>query len=98
MARSKDWIVEAVKQMIVTCDLKMENYEMVSARGVLYELGYSSEDAEVVLAHIAHRGFSYCLDYSIPSDHFTDPTPKFPDQQFCYWGPDQLKDRLWVAA
>jgi hypothetical protein len=82
-------IKEAVDQMMVHCDLKMAEYEMVSARGVLYELGYFDEDAEQVLRWLFRAGFTYCLD----AEHHKGSVERI-EQSVCYWGPDQLKSRL----
>jgi hypothetical protein len=89
-----DQIKDAIKQMIVACDLKMEAYEPVSARSVLYELGYSMNHTVDVLRYIADHGFDYCLDYAIRMTGHHDASGEFPNQQVCYWGPDQLKSRL----
>lgn len=86
-------IIGAINQMLVSCELKMVNYESVSARGLLYELGFEA-DADEIIEFIADGGFYYCLDPSIPSTHFTAPNPEYPDPDVCYWGPDQLASRL----
>ena len=90
---TKAQISEAIDQMKVSCDLKMANYEMVSARGLLYELGYHGDDAEAVLQACADSGFNYCLDPAYHVSPSNDPGPISAD--VCYWGPDQLKSRLW---
>jgi hypothetical protein len=94
---TSEQIREAVEQVKVSCDLKMENYEMVSMRGALYELGYTEDDAQQVIEYVASRGFDYCLDPTIGSNsHFTNETKQlqYPTADVCYWGPDQLKSRL----
>jgi hypothetical protein len=88
-----DQVQEAVVQMTTHCELKMANYDMVSARGTLYELGYHGEHAEQVLQFLYDHGFTYCLD------PFYHKSPRGDDsgpisQDVCYWGPDQLKSRL----
>lgn len=77
--------VDAVKQMVSHCRLLMEqkDYEVVSARGVLYTLGF--EEVEEVLAFIAEGGFDYCLDEFVGN---------YPPRSACYWGADQLESRL----
>jgi hypothetical protein len=86
-------IKEAIQQMLTHCEIKMASYELISARGTLYELGYHGDDAEQVLQHCYDRGFTYCLD---PDYH---RSPRGDDQgrisaDVCYWGPDQLASRL----
>jgi hypothetical protein len=93
---------EAIEQMKSHCrHLELNDYHVVSARGVLYTLGYhSDEEVMQVLRAIADRGFDYCLDpYIIPqrSTHFMDDEdahPAPPPSNACYWGPDQLRSRL----
>lgn len=88
-------IIEAIDQMKVTCDLKMVNYELVSARSLLNELGYEA-DADQILEAIAGAGFDYCLDSHIrcSSGVGNEGRREYPSQDVCYWGPDQLKSRL----
>jgi hypothetical protein len=89
------WFRDAIAQMVVQCDLKMATYEACSARGVLYELGFSEEETGQVLRAIAARGFDYCLDSQIEcSAGGGDRARRRPTQDVCYWGPDQLKSRL----
>lgn len=85
-------VKEAVDQMKVHCDLKMADYEMVSARSALYELGYHGEQAEQVLKALFEGGFTYCLDPDYHRSPSQEPARISPD--VCYWGPDQLKSRL----
>jgi hypothetical protein len=86
---------DAIRQMIVHCELKMQNYEGVSARGALIELGYGQQQLDQVLADIAARGFDYCLDRTIEcSDGEGGRGRTYPSQDVCVWGPDQLKSRL----
>lgn len=82
-------INEAIRQMCTHCDLKMRDYEPVSARGVLYELGFGEDEAETVLEYLDANGFTYCLDRFYGNR---------PSAQACYWGPDQLKSRLEFVA
>lgn len=65
-------------------------YASLSAREVLYELGYARASADVVLLAIAGRGFEYCLDPIVPSKDGEGATPRFA----CVWGVDQLRSRL----
>lgn len=96
-------VKEAITQMRTSCDLKMEqDYQLVTARGLLYELGFEVEDAEQVLQVLYDGGFRYCLDPWFKAKHFDPNNPKavngmveeFPSHDACYWGPDQLKSRL----
>ena len=89
---TQDQVNEAIEQMKFHCDLKMANYDLISARGTLYELGYFGDKAEQVLQYCFDRGFNYCLD---PDYHVSRETPplRIPES-VCYWGPDQLKSRL----
>ena len=89
MALTDEQIKEAIAQMKTHCDLKMVEYESISARGTLYELGYHGEDAEQVLQRIYDGGFTYCLD---PDYHKGDN--ERINESVCYWGPDQLRSRL----
>jgi len=87
--------LEAIEQMKIHCELKTPSYEMVSARGALYELGYDEEAAEDVLDYIYNSGFTYCLDSKYKSPmHKESSAPEYPSADVCYWGPDQLKSRL----
>jgi hypothetical protein len=102
---TQDQLKEAIEQMKVHCDLKMADYEAVSARSVLYELGYEA-DAEQVLKAIYDAGFTYCLDRDFSATHFDPNNPKavndmvtdYPSADACYWGPDQLKSRLEAVS
>lgn len=88
-------IIEAIEQMKVHCEIKMQNYELVSARSCLYELGYHGQDAEEVLQKIYDGGFTYCLDSHFKSQGvYPDFIPEYPSPDVCYWGPDQLESRL----
>jgi hypothetical protein len=89
-----DQIIEAIAQMRVQCDLKMPEYELCSARGVLHELGYDEAQTDAVLLHIAEGGFAYCLDSSIACKGGDRGEWTRPTQDVCYWGPDQLRSRL----
>ena len=83
-------IKEAIEQMKTHCDLAYhDNYRMLSARGCLYELGYEA-DCEQILKALYDNGFSYCLDSS-----FRTKDGEYVSDSVCYWGPDQLKSRLW---
>ena len=80
---------EAVSQMKIHCDLKMADYEMVSARSVLNELGFPPIWVEQILQHLYDSGFTYCLD----PDYHKGSEDRI-SAGVCYFGPDQLKDRL----
>ena len=89
-------ILEAIEQMKVQCDLHMANYDGVSARSVLRELGYDGENLEQVIRYISTHGFEYCLDHTVECNS-GDPDNNeriYPSPDVCYWGPDQLKSRL----
>lgn len=93
---TQEQIKEAIEQMKVHCDLAMQDYRGLSARGTLYELGYHGEDAEQVLQTLYDGGFTYCLDHN-----FRTKDGEYPSMDVCYWGPDQLKSRLqsiYIAA
>jgi hypothetical protein len=81
-------IDDAISQLRTQCEIKQASYDMLSARGGLYELGYSEEQADDVLRDIAARGFDYCLDSQIVCNG------ERPTQSVCVWGPDQLLSRL----
>jgi hypothetical protein len=91
---TEDQVIEAVHQVMVTCDLKMADYEAVSLRSALAECGYRGEQAQQVINHVAAGGFDYCLDPSIPMTGHHDAQGEKPSYEVCYWGPDQLKSRL----
>jgi hypothetical protein len=99
---TKEQVNEAIEQMKIQCDLKMANYELVSARGTLYELGYNREDTDQVISAIYEGGFTYCLDPELPATHYDPDNPKaikgmvtdYASADACHWGPDQLKSRL----
>jgi hypothetical protein len=101
-ALTTEQVREAIDQMIVQCELKMQDYEFVSARGCLNELGYHGESQDQIINAIAEAGFNYCLDPHISATHFDPNNPAaindmvtdYPDEDACYWGPDQLKSRL----
>lgn len=83
-------INEAIEQMKTHCDLAMQDYTPLSARSCLYDLGYEA-DAEQILKALYDGGFTYCLDRSFRTkdgDILTDDV--------CFWGPDQLKSRLFA--
>jgi hypothetical protein len=99
MPLTDDQVNEAIEQMKSHTRQSVEankagvgEYEFMSARGVLYTLGYV-DDADQVLKVIADRGFDYCLDPHI-SSHPGDGEPFFPSADGCHWGADQLLSRL----
>lgn len=91
-------VEQAVHDVMQLCDRKMKNYEMVSMRSALLEAGYDNQETQQVLEYVASKGFDYCLDSSIRCSSGVaskDPRKReYPSQNVCYWGPDQLKDRL----
>ena len=85
-------IQEAIDQMKSDCQLRVDGdrYEAVSARGILYALGFSSEDeADQVLARLFEGGFTYCLD---PKFHKGNEARI--SEGVCYFGPDQMLSRI----
>lgn len=92
---TRDQKLEAIKQMKIDCEIKMDigNYEMVSARGILYNLGYHGDDCDDVIELIRLGGFTNCLD---PSVWTRDRNGKkiIPSEDVCHWGPDQMLSRL----
>lgn len=91
---TEDQKVEAIKQMLTSCELAMPEYRLLSARGTLIELGYHGEDLEEVIRFIADGGFDYCLDPHIRMTGHHEAQGEFPVPDVCYWGPDQLASRL----
>lgn len=94
---TQDQINESIEQVKVHCDLLMPNYEMVSLRSALYTLGYTESDADQIIRYCAEKGFCYCIDPIIATKSYPDFKPEFPQASVCYWGPDQLKSRLWCV-
>jgi hypothetical protein len=97
---TNDQIHEAMGQMLVDCRLREENgdYTPISARRMLNNLGFSTDEANTVITALHEGGFNYCLDPMFTCKSYPDfkeePTPDFA----CYWGPDQLASRIsWVA-
>lgn len=98
-------VIDAVRQMKVQCDLHMTAYDSVSARSILYELGYSEEQADEVIFQLAEGGFNYCIDPMIRIKDTDGPQGDAPTKCkmvvppgfACYWGPDQLRSRLDCA-
>jgi len=92
---TKEQIGEAVDQMRSFCaDMEAGNdYTSIPARGVLYKLGYTNDEADEVLKAIHAEGFSYCLDSMFPSKDGEGTFGHTP-MTACYWGPDQLRSRL----
>jgi hypothetical protein len=92
---TKAQVDEAIEQLKVQCDLKMADYESLSARSGLNELGYAADDVDQVINTIAERGFNYCLDSHVKcSSGVAGGGEEYPSPDVCYWGPDQLKSRL----
>jgi hypothetical protein len=101
---TKAQIHSAVHQMMAylenvkaNYDAGTAEYEMHSARSLLYMLGYDTDQANEVIVAIADQGFSYCLDSTVPSN---DENGKliYPSSDVCFWGFDQLLSRLWCIA
>jgi hypothetical protein len=98
-------IADAFAQMQSHCNLLWEgykegsrDYEMVTAREVLYTLGFNQDQADEVLGKIAEAGFSYCLDPHIKCDGGPGERREYPSYAVCAWGVDQLKSRLDSVA
>lgn len=94
-------IKEAIKQVMIDCDLlvKQENYDSVSLRGVLTKLGYTHDQTVDVIFYVAEQGWTYCLDNIVESSNgLSDGGKEFPSQSVCYYGPDQLKSRLYAVT
>ena len=86
--------IEAVKDVCVK--FYADGYRPVSMRSGLIAAGYTRPDQiTAVLEYVASHGFEYCLDHTIECSSGTTGKPRSrPDQQVCWWGPDQLKSRL----
>lgn len=91
---TEDQVKDAIRQVKVHCDLLMSNYDLVSMRGALYTLGFSTDEANAVIDYCADKGFTYCLDPSIQSYSGVEDKHFYPPEDACHWGPDQLKSRL----
>lgn len=93
---TKEQKLNAIAQMKSHCQLKIESndYESVSARGILYTLGFTAEETDETIELIRLGGFTNCLDNSVFVIDMVTGKKNFPDQQVCYWGPDQLLSRL----
>ncbi len=94
MTLTQEQVSEAVQQVKSHCDMLMDQYKAgvgeyatVSARSVLNTLGYEA-DADQILRFMASKGFSYCLDPSIPHND------SYPPPHACWWGADQLESRI----
>jgi hypothetical protein len=95
-----DQVNDAIRQLHSFCRAREEikDYESMSARGVLYDLGYEEDEADEVLVAIYQGGFTHCLDPSFKGQGvYPDFVPEYPPAFACYWGPDQLRSRVhWV--
>jgi hypothetical protein len=100
MSLTPDQIQEALRQMISHTELAEANdYEMTSARGALYTLGYTEEQADEVIDFMAAGGFTNCLDPRITGPVVVGETrPSRPTMDVCYWGPDQLRSRIHALS
>lgn len=105
-----DQLVDGTRQLLSHAKLLHEGYKQgtreytsLSAREGLYTLGFTEDEADEIIDHIASRGFNYCLDPRIAATHFDPNNPKAvndmvtdrPDEQGCMWGADQLASRLY---
>jgi len=88
-------IVDAITKVKALCDEHYaDGYRAISMRSGLVEAGYSGEQIAPVLEYVASHGFEYCLDHTIECSSGTEKPRSRPDQDVCWWGPDQLKSRL----
>lgn len=94
-----DQAIEEVKRL---CDDYQAEYRPVSLRSALVTLGYDSEEIDIVITDVWHRGFTYCLDHTKMATGYFDPghnrKNEYPAPEVCYWGPDQLKSRLQALS
>jgi hypothetical protein len=88
-------INQAIDEVKAYCDTLMKGYHPVSLRSALYALGYDKEESDAVIRDCAERGFTNCIDPIIATKSYPDFEERFPTSDVCYWGPDQLKSRLW---
>ena len=95
-AKNKAQLREATEQMFSYCKASESaykagnaEYEMISARDVLYTLGFQPASADEILAAIGEAGFNYCLDPTVTHDDGS-----IPSRDVCVWGIDQLRARL----
>jgi hypothetical protein len=86
-----DFPSDAIDQIKSDCRLRMENgnYEPISTRGILYNLGFSTDEANDVLLRLFNGGFTYCLD---PQYH--KGSESRITEGVCYFSPDQLLSRI----
>lgn len=91
-------IKEKLEIVMELCDSLMEGYKMISLRKALeYYQGLSRERTDEIIRYVADRGFSYCVDPIIPVHAVGMDTKEFPNYEVCFWGPDQLKSRLYCC-
>lgn len=92
---TRDKKLEAIEQMKFDCQLRMDqmNYDLVSARGILYNLGFTGEETDEVIELIRLGGFTNCLDPSVYVKGVNGKVMR-PGEGACYWGPDQMLSRL----
>jgi hypothetical protein len=91
-------VLEALREMYAVCHRLeqqpgMGHYRPVSVRSLHAELAIEAE-LELVLAACVEGGFEYCLDRTIPAKTYPDFELRYPPQDACSWGPDQLRSRL----
>lgn len=86
-------VSEAIDQVVCFCSERVaaNNYEAISVRGTLNQLGYDRDHQDQVLARLFEGGFTYCLD---PKFHRGNPEYGTPSMDVCHFGPDQLVSRI----
>lgn len=89
---------EILEKVMELCDSLMEDYTMISLRKALEKYqGLSSEKTDEIIRWVAARGFSYCLDPIISHAAVGIDGIISPTNDVCFWGPDQLKSRLYCC-
>lgn len=92
-------IYGAIRKVVeLTVELEADGYQPVSARSALRKLGYDREQQDSVILFIADGGFDYCLDPTIPMTGHHEAAGETPHPDVCYWGPDQLRSRLFCLS
>jgi hypothetical protein len=94
---SKALVHMAVHRVMSLCDDYMSGYQMVSMRSALVALGYDNAAQNEIIRAVAEQGFTYCLDHTVSATHYVGEEMEtgYPSSDVCYWGPDQLKSRLY---
>jgi len=100
MSLTDDQVKEAIKQMesftkdqVDQYKAGISEYKYLSAREVLYALGFEA-DADQVLQAIADKGFDYCLDPHVGHRERDTERITYPSADACRWGVDQLHSRI----